>query len=166
VFGVLACQLSQPLFGLFLVLRFAEYQLIDDGVAKLVLFINEAAAMLEPKMKVMGLNPILCTSFTPKESTVLVVISTKGNTIDSSESVTFESYYFMYIQYAAMSGPSYLENVTDRSPSVEGTNDNMQKYTTDYTDDSSDLNFPQFSRGILSEKFIFKIMFIPMLKNL
>jgi hypothetical protein len=55
MFGVLACQLSQPLFELFLVLRFAECQLselmalgyivqgIDDGVAELVQFIDDLA---------------------------------------------------------------------------------------------------------------------------
>jgi hypothetical protein len=61
--------------------------------------IRNAAEMLDPKIIIIVLNPILSASFTPKESTEKVISPRNGNTIDMSERVTFESYYF---KYAAM----------------------------------------------------------------
>jgi hypothetical protein len=58
--------------------------------------IRKAAAILVPKVKIMGLNPIFDASFTPKESTESVMSPRKGNTIESRDSVTVESYYFRY----------------------------------------------------------------------
>jgi hypothetical protein len=57
---------------------------------------RNAVEMLDPKIKIIVLNPILSASLTPKESTELVISPRKGNTIDMNERVTVLSYYFMY----------------------------------------------------------------------